>query len=44
MERDLHKRHGPLTDTFPRLDDPTPWRLTEDQVAAFAQDGLVSGI
>lgn len=44
MERDLHKRHGPLTDTFPRLDDPTPWRLTEEQVAAFEQDGLVSGI
>lgn len=44
MERDLHKRHGPVTDMFPRLAEPAPWRLSDDQVAAFERDGFVSGI
>lgn len=44
MDRDLHKRHEPMTDSFPRLGDAAPWRLSDDQVSSFERDGFVSGI
>ena len=44
MQRDLHLRHQPLTDSFPRLGDPSPWRLDEAAVEAFERDGYVTGI
>lgn len=45
--RDLSTEHGPVTDLFPRADTPEArarYRLTDQQVAFFHENGYLSGI
>jgi ectoine hydroxylase-related dioxygenase (phytanoyl-CoA dioxygenase family) len=40
----LEKRHGPVTDLFPRVGhDRAPWVLPEERVAFFHENGYVKG-
>jgi ectoine hydroxylase-related dioxygenase (phytanoyl-CoA dioxygenase family) len=47
MIQDLSVHEGPITDLFPRLrsaNDAQAYRLTEDQIRFFGENGYVSGI
>jgi ectoine hydroxylase-related dioxygenase (phytanoyl-CoA dioxygenase family) len=47
MTADLAQRHGPISGLFPRLDSPADaerYRLSDDQVAFFHENGYLAGI
>jgi len=44
MKHDLSNDHRPLTDLFPPLDDWAKYRLTNDQIEFFHEQGYLAGI
>ena len=44
MTEDLSRHHRPVSDLFPKLNDPSAYELSDEQVAFYEEHGYLAGI